>query len=301
MTKKIFIFIFNTIFVFLTTTTVVVCADSEISTEENQDSTDSTHEAIGAEIQAQNDASQNDMNLKTRQQNDRSPANSIQNDIANDINNSISNNDNIRRFEYKSLMFNKKNIDDIFRLLQRIGKGASIVDNFLFGDDSDKQLVDENNIAIYLNSIMYISKNNWAIWLNGSKITNLNNGEGEVIVTAISPLKASLVWTVDNARWDIINANKNMPANRYKLTDKGVNIYFSLSPNQTFIPSLNKIIEGKIKIEEPEEEENDNNDHSNNDNRNRDNNNQNGNRNNNINDKNNPGLNDFSRQDSLFF
>lgn len=279
------------VFILLTAITIILCNYNNVYTEES-------YKSIGGEqdnLKLETKTEINNMDYSKSQQRNKLIEGNIQNNTSNDANNSVSSNTKVKRFEYKSLMFSSKNIDDILKLLPRIGKGVSIIDNFSFGDSGEQQLIDENNISIYLNSIMYISKNNWAIWLNGNKITNLNNGDGEVIITAISPLRATFIWAIDIARWDIINMNKNIPESRYKITDKGVNIYFSLSPNQTFIPSLNKIIEGKMKIEEPKDnninQNNNNNLNNNNDNLN----------NNNNDDKNNLNPNDFNKNDSLFF
>lgn len=162
--------------------------------------------------------------------------------------------------KYKSLMFSKKNIDEILKVLPRLDSPDSILNNSLFEKEDESQLADEtNNIAIYLNSIMYISNESWAVWLNGNKITNLNNNDGEIRVFEISPLNVSFIWSVDNTRWNIINKNKSIPEEKYKIKDNGVDIYFSLSPNQTFIPSLNKTIEGKINLEDTEEKNNNDN------------------------------------------
>lgn len=158
---------------------------------------------------------------------------------------------------YKSIMFSDKNIADITKSMPLPGAVKQSdpnepVKEEISSEEESTASIDDNNVDIYLNSIMFISKNNWAIWLNGSKITNLDNGEGDIVVTSISPLRASFYWKVGLSRWEIINANKNIPNSKYKIEANEVKIYFSLSPNQTYIPSADKIVEGKIKREQIE-------------------------------------------------
>lgn len=163
--------------------------------------------------------------------------------------------------KYKSIMFSQKNVDDIFKILPRfkLAKKTDIfsqeqdnISDFANNQEVGKQLlIDEVNISLYLNSIMYISKDFWSVWLNGNKITNLNNGDGEIVVTNISPLKASFVWTIGLSRWNIINSKGQIPESRYKINGDQVSLYFSLSPNQTYLPASDKIVEGRVAQKSP--------------------------------------------------
>lgn len=187
----------------------------------------------------------------------------------------------------KSLMFSEANISDIFMALLKYNSSSGIDpssndSSFLNSQNggANNTFFDENNVSIYLNSILYISKTHWSIWINENKITNLNNGDGEISVITISPLYATFAWKMGISRWNIINANGMIPESKYKINDDEVVLYFGLSPNQTYIPATNKIIEGKIKREVPK----DNND------------------NNNLNNQNNQNQqNNISNQDNLFF
>ncbi len=187
----------------------------------------------------------------------------IQNeDNTNDI--TVSDDDKIDSEYYKkypTLMFTKKNIEDIYnavntghmRINQQFAPGLPIDQSNPLAALNNTQIINENNISIFLNSIMYISPENWAVWINGNKITNLTNGEGEISVKEISPLKVLFVWTFDLTRWELINTNKVIPESQYKIDSNNVSLYFSLSPNQTYIPIKNKIVEGNVKPEVPQE------------------------------------------------
>lgn len=171
---------------------------------------------------------------------------------------------------YNSIMFSNENIKDIsatfprfYYLLNNKGKIAS--------EDEVKQTLDTENISksrenlvnledtniyIYLNSIMYISKNAWSVWINDSKITNENNENRDIIIKKITPNYINIVWSFDLSRWDIVNPNKIIPEDMYKIKDNIVSIFLKISPNQTYIVRDNKILEGrpeflkKIKKEE---------------------------------------------------
>ena len=157
---------------------------------------------------------------------------------------------------YASLMFTEENIKDIFKALPTSSIG--IPDQFInspfannSGNSGNNQ-VEENSVfgdtsfSVYLNSIMYISPTNWAVWMNGNKITNLTNGSSDISVVAVSPLYVTFVWNVTSTQWDVINEKKLIPETKYKQENGLVHLYFTLSPNQTYLPVLNKVLEGNL-------------------------------------------------------
>lgn len=152
---------------------------------------------------------------------------------------------------YRSLMFTERNIEEVNKIIPKFmgNKNISVFDKLALEEEvnfTTNNIIDENNTFFYLNSIMYISKNSWALWINGNKITNVNNGEGEVSVTKISPISASFVWNIGPSRWNIINANDQFPKSKYKIEGEKINLFFTLSPNQTYLPASNKTIEGNV-------------------------------------------------------
>lgn len=159
---------------------------------------------------------------------------------------------------FSSVMFSKQDVEDISKTLPRF----KYLNEFRQEDtNSDKSQItkegeikqksvfnfDEGNIYIYLNSIMYVSKNDWSIWVSGNKITNLTNDNSEIKVLDIFPSLVKLAWTFDLNQWEVINPNKLIPESSYIIKDNAVTLTFSLSPNQSFLPVSNQIIEGKIK------------------------------------------------------
>lgn len=155
--------------------------------------------------------------------------------------------------KYKSTMFTTKNISDIEKLLPFLKIKSSNTNqtslNIETVEERNITLVSDDNINIYLNSIMYLSKKNWAVWINGRKITNLDNGVGDIVITYISPLRIKFYWKITPTKWEFVNASKNIPESKYKIEDNEVKLFLSLSPNQTYIPMNDTTIEGKLKLD----------------------------------------------------
>jgi len=100
---------------------------------------------------------------------------------------------------------------------------------------------------VYLNSILYISKDNWSVWLNGQKITNETNDEdNELYLLEVSKNKVIVLWSVSISKWEII-----VPDLEYLKTvevneDNEVENIFTLRPNQTYLPIEDRVVEGKM-------------------------------------------------------
>lgn len=175
---------------------------------------------------------------------------------------------------YKSIMFsndNIKNITDTFPRFyyllnnkenkndERLTEVEKIV---IENQEVTKKKInlvnlEDTNIYIYLNSIMYIADNAWSIWVNSSKITNSNNGEADIVVSEIRPNYVDLIWSFNLDHWDIVNPKKLIPENMYEIKDNMVNVFLTLSPNQAFVARENKILEGKpifIRKNKPQEQ-----------------------------------------------
>lgn len=163
---------------------------------------------------------------------------------------------------YKSIMFstdNIKNITDTFPRFYYLlnnkdnknSKKLSEVEKIVA---ENKEVVkkkinlvnlEDTNIYIYLNSIMYIADNAWSIWINESKITNSNNGDADIIVSEIRPNYVDIIWSFNLDQLDIVNPKKLIPESMYEIKNNIVSVFLTLSPNQTFIARENKILEGK--------------------------------------------------------
>lgn len=175
---------------------------------------------------------------------------------------------------YKSIMFSKDNIKNITDTFPRFYYLLNNKDNknderltevekiVIKNQEVTKKKInlvnlEDTNIYIYLNSIMYIADNAWSIWVNENKITNSNNGDADIVVSEIRPNYVDLIWSFNLDHWDIINPKKLIPENMYEIKDNMVNVFLTLSPNQAFVARENKILEGKpifIRKNKPQEQ-----------------------------------------------
>lgn len=118
-------------------------------------------------------------------------------------------------------------------------------------DEGENFEYDKNIGNVYLKSIMYISKNFWTVWINDKKISNKNNLEedNEFFIEKINLNEAIIRWTVGKNKWNIINYENNIHMSEYNFNEKTNKIEFriTLHPNQTFVASENKVIDGKYK------------------------------------------------------
>lgn len=153
---------------------------------------------------------------------------------------------------FTSLMFSEENIREIFKALpastigipdQYIGANLDMTPT-INGTTTDNAENNTTSFFIYLNSIMYISKDAWSVWINNNKITNLTNNNNDINVIDISPLYVTIAWKITPLQWESININNRFSQDRYKIYDNYVELFIKLSPNQTYLPSKNQIIEG---------------------------------------------------------
>ena len=176
--------------------------------------------------------------------------NNVQNSILSNTTTTTKKQKNNRVFT--SLMFSEENIREIFKALpastigipeQYIGANLDTTP-INIGNATDNAENSTTSFFIYLNSIMYISKDAWSIWINNNKITNLTNNNNDINVIDISPLYVTIAWKITPLQWESINANNKFSDDKYKIYDNYVELFIKLSPNQTYLPSKNQIIEG---------------------------------------------------------
>ena len=120
------------------------------------------------------------------------------------------------------------------------------------GEESEEQQeqYDNKNIGnIYLKTVLYISKNHWTVWINDTKITNINNNdeENEFYITKVNENQVDFIWRMFKSKFKIVNSNEKITGDMYRENEETnkIELKLSLSPNQTFVASENKIIDGK--------------------------------------------------------
>ncbi len=103
------------------------------------------------------------------------------------------------------------------------------------------------NFNIYLKSIIYSSDDSWTLWINDKKISNTSNkaAKGEYKILNLDKNSATILWTISKIKHEYIH--NNIQNDNYKANADGkYELTIHLSVNQTYIPMLDKIIEGKF-------------------------------------------------------
>ena len=113
-----------------------------------------------------------------------------------------------------------------------------------------KKLEQENVKAyIFLSSILYFSNDSWSLWINDKKYTAKNNkAENELYFKSVDRDKVNIIWKLSVSKWKILSGLRSESLAPKINTNNQVEIDFTLQPNQTFILSSNKVVNGKAFI-----------------------------------------------------
>lgn len=151
----------------------------------------------------------------------------------------------------KSLMYNEKDARNINNAINSSKGYQSFV---LEGQEKPDEIIaateekqDNVRAYIYLASILYFDKNNWTIWIGNKKITNKNNNpDNELYITSISPSRVSVLWSLSISHWKLLFGVQNddlLPPINEK---NQIETRFTIRPNQTFVLTTNKVLEGHV-------------------------------------------------------
>lgn len=111
---------------------------------------------------------------------------------------------------------------------------------------------------VYLNSIIHNAESQWTAWVNGSKVKSTKISNNLTLIN-VSQEKAFFKWVmvdIDNAAPGWRTKATEIGDNHYKINDHPVEVSivnnnvgvvnFALQVNQTFIPQLLSVVEGRI-------------------------------------------------------
>lgn len=99
---------------------------------------------------------------------------------------------------------------------------------------------------IYLSSIMFFSPQSWSLWINETKyMASSNKEDNELFFKDLSQDKVTVVWKLSISKWKILSGKKSEEYAPKINSANQVEVEFSLKPNQTFILSSNKVVDGK--------------------------------------------------------
>lgn len=120
-------------------------------------------------------------------------------------------------------------------------------------DEAQKKAEELKNLEneksyIYLASIIYFNSKNWIVWINDKKITSkTNDPQKELFVRSVTKDQVKILWKLSLSKWKIISGKKEEFAPKIN-SENQIEVRFQLKPNQTFILSSNKVVEGKALV-----------------------------------------------------
>lgn len=155
--------------------------------------------------------------------------------------------------KHKTLMYKEENLVRMMQILTSLKQGIRFEKPIVGGEltsSEQEEILDDTIISVYLNSILYISDDLWSVWANGEKIIKYNDKNSEIRVLSVKSGKVKFLWTISRIKWGIINSNNTISKDVYTIKNERVNMIFTLEPNQSFVPSLNKVVEGNIEKDE---------------------------------------------------
>lgn len=154
---------------------------------------------------------------------------------------------------FKSFMLGDSIISIIKKALDININKQSVTSSNIVGEIEEDGGFSNDIGNIYLKSIIFLSNNFWSIWINDKKITNKTNNDenNEFVVQKINNNEATILLRVNKTKWSYINSANKITENEYKVNENNqIEFLFKLSPNQTFVASENKVIDGKYRNEE---------------------------------------------------
>lgn len=150
----------------------------------------------------------------------------------------------------ESLMLSDDELRKLNKALSSLINNEDYIADDSFDDFAEQEVVVEQQQQsersfIHLSSLLYLNKEVWVVWINNEKITSDNNDpNNEYYISEISKNKVTITWSLGITKWKIITGKSDQDIPKTNKDNQIVNV-FSLRPNQTYILSDNKIIEGK--------------------------------------------------------
>ncbi|NBX52815.1 MAG: hypothetical protein EBT63_04125 [Proteobacteria bacterium] len=94
---------------------------------------------------------------------------------------------------------------------------------------------------------MFFSEKSWSLWINDKKfLAQSNNPENELYFKNISQNQLTVVWKLSISKWKILSGKKSEELAPKINKDNQVEVEFTLKPNQTFMLSSNKVVDGRV-------------------------------------------------------
>lgn len=156
----------------------------------------------------------------------------------------------------KSIMFTDDEMEKVQAAMDSFLNGTNLEEggdqDVLADEDSKKTsaIQIKKQSRIYLNAILYVSRNNWIAWVNGEKITSeSNNFNNSIYIKSIDRNKAAINWKMGITKWKALTGEKEIIDPKiYKINQETnqVEMNFTLKTNQTYNLTDNLIADGKM-------------------------------------------------------
>ena len=156
----------------------------------------------------------------------------------------------------QSLMFSEtdsSNIDKAIEAFQnnQIFELESEEENLEKSTTEEAKKLEQENVKayIFLSSILYFGTDSWSLWINDKKYTAKSNKvESELYFKSVERDKVNIIWKLSVSKWKILSGLRSESLAPKINNNNQVEIDFTLHPNQTFVISSNKVVNGKAFI-----------------------------------------------------
>jgi len=165
----------------------------------------------------------------------------------------------LNKVPLKSLMFDQAQYDNIEKAIEAMKNNEPLVIDGISSDElngknpkkdkNEDELEDNAKSYLYLSSIIFLSDKNWSLWINNKRYNFQNNlPSKELYFKEVSTDYAKIIWSLSISKWKILSG-KNSESLAPKINDKNqVEVEFTLKPNQTYILTQNKVVNGRVII-----------------------------------------------------
>lgn len=160
----------------------------------------------------------------------------------------------------KSLMYDEEQFANIEKAIEAMRNNQAFTPE---GAEANKQSAEEakkqaeeiksieeseDNVKsyVFLSSIMYFAEKQWSLWVNDKKfMSSSNSDDNELFFKNVTQDKAVIVWRLSISKWKILSGKKSEEYAPKINENNQVEVEFTLKPNQTFILSSNKVVDGR--------------------------------------------------------
>lgn len=146
-----------------------------------------------------------------------------------------------------SLMFDDEQNNAIYQAIEEMKLDPSLRSSDQTNNPAPTK--DSEKSYIYLSSIIYLSPQSWAVWINDLKISSDTNSKSEEIyLENVQKDRVNILWQPSLTKWKVLVGFVDGDVSPRVNSENKVEIRFSLKPNQTFVLTSDKVVEGRVSV-----------------------------------------------------